>query len=705
MSGKKRPIARSIFRGVRSFEGKTLFLAVLAILVAGPLRDVLDGLPGLVFLGTLALFMVPGALLTRWLAGPYVTAGVLLPLAFVLSASVFGVLGVPFLLMGQGIEAYLWASGVLLACFLLTATIKALYSGSSAGGQEPDRRGLLEWLLWALFLGFSAVLAFVSRLRTPDVYEDIWVYVAWVREFAGAKSLARYEPYLGERIEGLSRAKINGWLLEQAAMARVSGLDPVAFVLDYLTPALVVVALFSFYALARILLKSEVGALVTGSACALFFMAYLSPSVHVFGGELIGRAAEDKLLARFAFLPVALIFTFLFLETRRRRYLALFGLVVWAVAAVHPIGLAVIGLSVGSFCLFYLLMNLRQRKAWMGAAAVGAVLGSVLVPPALLLLAGEGSAAALYSADINSGDPRVLANMVFVRPEWRHIYEVGGGYYIMHPYLLLTPAIAAAYLLGLPFLARRLRGSLAAQMLFGIMVVVTLLVYVPPVATFFGNAVIIPGQLWRMAWPIPLAALITLGWLLWRAAVFASKCAKRSGVAARIAGYSPLFLVLLLALIVAPLAVSGVRAVQTASEPEVAAGYPADPIFPWMSQNLRGPGIMLAPDAENTVIPAYSSSIDVISLRDGAVLDNLPAIEQRLGEEIEPPRRAVDVRKFYSRPSVEEAFGILRRYGVDYVLVYRNSPLDEQLREMPAFGRIEAPGEHYSLFAVEPGKL
>lgn len=703
MPRKKRPLTTRLSNRVRSFEGRVVLLGIVSLVLVGPLRGVLEAAPAVLFLATLVLFMVPGLLLTHWLAGEHVAGGVMVPVAFVVSVSVYGLLGVPLLLLSLSMEAYLWAAGAALVCFLAAAVLVSPERPSTRE-EEGGSRGPLEWLLWGSFLVFGAVLAFVSRLRTPDVYEDIWVYTAWVREFASAGNLAGYEPYFGERIEGLSRARLNGWLLEQAALSRVSGLDPVTMVLDYLTPTLVVVALFSFYALSRVLLKNEAAALFTGSLVALFFLAYLGPGIHGFGGELIGRAAEDKLVARFAFLPVVLIFAVLYLEHRRLRYLGLFALVVWAVVTVHPIGVAIIGLSVGSFGLLHVAANLRSWRAWTGTAALGTVLASVVVPPAVLLLAGGEQAAALYSADINSGDPRVLANMVFVRPEWRHILELRNGYYMMHPYLLWSPPIAIAYLVGLPFLALRLRRSLAAQMLFGIMVVVGLLVYVPPVATFFGNEIIIPGQLWRMAWPIPLAALLTVGWMAWSATSLVA--ARRGG--ARPAGwsrYAPLVLVLVLAMVVAPLAGYGTWRVYEASDPAEAAGYPADPIFGWMRENITEPAVVLAPDAENTVIPAYSASVDVISLRGGAILYNLPALEARAGEEIEVPQRVLDVQAFYSSLTFEEAFEILRRYKVDYVLVYRDTPLEGQLAQLPAFEMVETPGERYSLFAVDLSQL
>src|SRR3712207_9524726 len=63
----------------------------------------------------------------------------------------------------------------------------------------------------------------------------------------------------------------------------------------------------------------------------------------------------------------------------------------------------------------------------------------------------------------------------------------------------------------------RLKGSLAAQLLLGMMYLTTVVVYMPTIATFLGDNVVLPGQIWRLAWPIPLAAMLALGWLTWEA--------------------------------------------------------------------------------------------------------------------------------------------------------------------------------------------
>ena len=85
-------------------------------------------------------------------------------------------------------------------------------------------------------------------------------------------------------------------------------------VFRYMNPALAVVALLAVYALARTILKSERAALVCGCLYALFFLINLDASRLSFGGEFVSRLAEDKLAARFVFLPMALAFAAAFLE-------------------------------------------------------------------------------------------------------------------------------------------------------------------------------------------------------------------------------------------------------------------------------------------------------------------------------------------------------------------------------------------------------
>jgi len=146
------------------------------------------------------------------------------------------------------------------------------------------------------------------------------------------------------------------------------------------------------------------------------------------------------------------------------------------------------------------------------------------------------------------------------------------------------------------------------------------------------------------------------------------------------------------------------KVLATRSVPQ-AVTYPLDPTFRWMRDNIKEPTVMLAPDLENTIIPAYSAEANVASLRGNLILDILPALEERVPGEIERPSGAVDVNRFFSGPSIPEAANILRRYEADYLLVHANTPIDEQLFAIPGFTRLDVPGERYGLYRVDRREL
>ncbi|HEX6710952.1 MAG TPA: DUF6077 domain-containing protein [Rubrobacter sp.] len=682
-----------------------LLSSAVAVIVLLPLSYISGAFPPLAFAATLVLFMAPGSLLSHWFLRDDVSGVALVPVGFVISTGLFGLMGVPALILHLSIEDYLWAAGAVLAASLAGAAWKTLRTKAPS---SPDTLyGPPAGWLWAPFALLGGVLAFVGIRRVPNNYDDIWVYLSWVKDFASSERLALRDPYFGDRIAELSRAKVNGWLLEQAALSRVSGMDTIELVLRYLTPTLVIVALLTVYALARTLLKSERAAVLTASVYALFHIIFLQPSVQNVGVELAARISEDKYAARFLILPVTLLFAVLFVESRRWRYLGLFTFFCWAAIAVHPSVLPAIGLCMLGFGVAHVAANLRRRTAWTGMLALAIAMWSVVLGPVLLMFTGRSPAAVLYSADINATPPKVLEYTVFITESWRHIYELGGGYYIMHPWLLLNPVILGTYVLGVPFLLWRARTSVAAQLLLGGLGVVTVAVYVPPVATYIGNNLIVPGLLWRLAWPIPLLALLTAGWMAWEALGYAEARLRGIGIGRSVTRVLPLVLVVLLTAAAAPPSVEKAVGLYRKFDVARTSNYDPDPIYPWIRDNLKEPGVLLARDSANNVIPAYSTSLDVVSQRGEGMIRDRNELEKLAGSRINIPRRYLDVHRFFFGPTLdEEAYDILHRYHVDYLMVYAGSPLDERLKTLPGFSPVhDAPREKYSLYTVDLKKL
>ena len=681
-----------------SFEAGVALLGCAALAVVGPLRDDVASLPGLTVAAALLLFLVPGLLVAHWFLSGSFPGIALVPTGFVLGVGAFALLAVPMLVLEISLEGYLWAAGSLVGAFLLAAAVVA-FTGARIGEKADDAPG---GFMWVPFVALVGALAYISRITAPSSYGDIWVYLAWVRAYLGPGGLGAEEPFFGGEV-GLSRAKINGWLVEEAALSRVAGVDPVDFVFSYLNPVLVVVALLGFYALARVLLKDGRAALFCGCIYALFFLVHLGQTRFTFGGEFLQRLPEDKLATKFLFLPLALAFAAAFLDGRGRRYLVCFLFAVCAVIAVHPIGFATIGLSMAGFGIMHLAANPRSRTSWARVSIMGLAGVVILAAPAALvpLLTGRPLTAALADSDINSGDPDVLRNMIFVSPERNRIFEFADGSYMMHPSLLLDPVVAVAFLLGVPFLLPRVRRSVAAQLLLGTMLLVTFAVYVPPVATFLGDELVLPGQIWRLAWPIPLAALLTLGWLLWEALGWAvdKAGASRVGLLGRAL---PLLLVAALSAAAVPWISDGMRPIlEHKSSAREAGSYPVDPLYYWLGEEITSPAVVLAPDLLGARIPAYSAHANVVSRRGGLVLRVLPKLEERVPGRIQVPQGAVDVRSFFRGADTATKTRILRRHEVDYVMVPARSRLDQTLPARYGIEPVDEPSPRYNLYAVD----
>ncbi len=356
------------------------------------------------------------------------------------------------------------------------------------------------------------------------------------------------------------------------------------------------------------------------------------------------------------------------------------------------------------FSILHLAVDPRSRESWTRLSAMGLVgLAAIAVPEVFILgVAGEPLTAVLTDSDINSGDADVLRNMIFVSPERQRIFEFADGSYVMHPSLVLNPVILTALLIGVPFLIWRVRSSLTAQLLLGMLFLSTVACYVPPVATFVGDNVILPGQLWRLAWPIPLAALLTLGWLGWEATSHAAALLGSLRQMRPLGRALPILGVVALTVVAVPWTMGGIESIQSHKEAVRESGFwPADPVYYWFRSEIASPVVVLANHLESARIPAYSSEANVISRRGNLVLRVLPELEQRAPGQINVPRGALDVREFFHGTNLETGVEILRRHEVDFVMIQSDSRLDRAVEELAGFEPVREPSKRYDVYNVD----
>ena len=660
------------------------------------------GLQPVLFLASFVLFMVPGLVLAGLLTGRDLPGSARVPVAFALSTGVYGLLGVGALVLHVSLDAYLLVCSGLLGGFLCLAVLDVRYGWSGSRVTRGYGGSGLDRLLWVPLVGLAGALAYASRERVPAPEEDFWTYLGYVRQFLGTDSLGTYLPGYGTEAQGFSRLSVNGWLLVQAALSRVSGIDPVVLVLDYLGPTLVGVTLLAVYALALGLAGSRLAALLTGCAAAVYFLTHIDFTLLPPGSELVGRVTEDKLAARFIFLPVALLLVTLFLKARGRRYLWLFFFVCLTVAAVHPLGLVFIGIPVAGFVPLYLLANLRNRAAWMRAGGLGAgLLGLVGVPAGYLLLTGSRLLSKLES----TSEARV-EYLVSVWQESGRLLALGDGAYIMHPDLVLEPVILASYILGVPFLAWRLKKDVGTQVLLGTLLIIPVLLYIPPLTTVIAQ-IIGPWMLFRLAWPLPLAAVLTLGWVGWAAIRYA---AERLGGPSAERLLMPLLAVILVGALISvslPRSLQGIRAAANAGETPQTESTCEDPTFRWINENLTSGNSsrkFLAPGPESGCIPAYVASSGVFSQRSQILQDG--ASEDGGEPESFTARRAGSVEAFLGARALDSnMIKLLQAQKVDYILLPQDSELNPALGGLPGITALDNPGNRYNLFRVDRDAL
>ena len=92
-----------------------LLLGLICLAIVAPLRGVLAPFPALLFLASVTLFMIPGALLSGLIQDEGLSGVARVPVAFVFSVGIFGLSGIPLLLLHRSTDEYLLLCGAILA--------------------------------------------------------------------------------------------------------------------------------------------------------------------------------------------------------------------------------------------------------------------------------------------------------------------------------------------------------------------------------------------------------------------------------------------------------------------------------------------------------------------------------------------------------------------------------------------------------------
>ncbi len=509
-----------------------LFVAGLFLLLRPVLIADWPGRAALGAVGSLALFLLPGAAVLVLLGRLESEASPLEWLAHAFAAS-FVVLAAPtlvVLLRHSSLSALLLAYVVLTAALVVAAILRislpVLVRDAAAPEAAAERRGASSdgWLLRLTPYVTAALLAFVAL--APVQAADDWFVMGYIQDDLVAPRINLDDPFFGPGLPMHPRYGFSPWLVEEALAVRLSGLDLVTWYNGWIV-LLVVVSVGAYYAAARKLLPDGRAAALATGVVAVYLLATLTPDQP--GRDFFPRIAEDKMVARFIFAPLAFAAALGALAPSgeptdgRRLWGVRLGDWVWlliitqALGFIHPEGIVFLGLPLVGFGLLELYAHPRRQTVGRLALAAAIVVFALTLPVIQYISASGTPEAKLpprAATLTDAGDPLLWTHLLHSFSAGTRLWLYDNGSYSVHPSRFLT-AFGLLAFAGALALAFRLRRSAAARLLVGIFAVIPPLLLFPPAVTLL-TRFLTPWLMHRLAWPLDsLAVPLVLTWMVW----------------------------------------------------------------------------------------------------------------------------------------------------------------------------------------------
>jgi hypothetical protein len=412
----------------------------------------------------------------------------------------------------------------------------------------------------------------------------------------------------------------------------------------YLPPLFVALSMLAHFALFEEVLGRTSAALAALMLHVVYCLSTVSrPDLP--GYILWERIAEDKIVAAFVLLPVALTFTLRHLRGDRRAWRLLLPSVL-SLAITHLVVAVLYVLLVGTLLLLRLPAIFRDRRDLRPALALLGIALLALVPALVQRVATPGGDLKI-SFDVAATMPRY-----FTLWRSRHVLLLGGSWFVVSPAFILQPLMLAALAATL-LLVRRVKTDLSAQYLVAGMLLVACL-YFPPAALVLGR-LMTPWQLWLITWLAPVSCSIVYA---------VAGLGNHPGDARWLAGWTAACVVLAaIALVVAlrgrPDGILTSRFSLTSSEP--AESFRAAEAF--LETGVPRGSIVLANPQLSKLLPAYVGGLRVVWSPIVELASLIPIDAQSLSE-LDARRAALELA-FSERGKPCEA---LRRYAADYVV-------------------------------------
>lgn len=612
-------------------------------------------------LSFLLVLVLPGALLHRVLALPERGVLQVVPVAFLLGIGLWSVPAVVLTaFLHSNLKVMTWltvgATGMLLAGAWMLDRRRRNDPGTKMPPLEPTGAAAIPgWVLNTYRLVALASVVFVAALyeRYGYLEADQMTYLAFLRHFSDAEAIFTRGFVVDPAVFLGARHLFQPWLVIQALMTRIAGLDLIDAYNIYTPTLLILLSYAGLYLFSRELFEDERAALLACATQTLYFLSHYSLASGM--GSLL-RINEDKFFIRHVLLFVALWLALRYLRTGRKRYLAGLATGLTGMVLAHPMGIVFFGIPLGGL-LVGVLLN-RSRENFRRGLTLLLIAGCFAIIPFWERgKLGEMATAEKHTFDLAEGfsayNGRTRRNNLLVFSIEKASYIVNPKY-VSHPLVLLP-------LLLTPLLLRRLRRERSAQFLLFGSAGVLLICYTPGITPLFGK-LITPWMLWRVTWLLP--SVLTMVYFC----MAAPGTTGRPG--ARPAAWRlllPLALVLGGGIILAGDFASTVNKVRHSRR--VFAGEELRAAFGYLREHGTPGSYILTPDMyHDNLIPLLVGHSFGIAFRDRKVSDGV------LGE-----RSA-----FYQKDQIDTAgVAFLGAYHVDYLVVFKGSRLASMIRALP----------------------
>ena len=260
-------------------------------------------------------------------------------------------------------------SVVLILCTLVWA--------ARHGWQWQGRKQLeIRAVSILLFVPALVACALVARLTLRLVIEgDDLTYNAYVAHWLEAAHWDWQEIFFDAERLVSSRFWLAYWTLDEALLARWSGVPGLELTRVYLAPFLGVLALAATYALARSLEFSRAWSSfsLTLQAAALLMLTGMNQP----GLVLLNRQVEDKVVTAFILAPLFVCVVTAFLKHHTPGRLGLAALIGAGLVLTHPTLMAITAAAVAAYVVFYGF----AKREWRAPAMIALVLILMMLAP------------------------------------------------------------------------------------------------------------------------------------------------------------------------------------------------------------------------------------------------------------------------------------------------------------------------------------